>query len=97
MPRWTSVFAAVLLAGPANLVAGLGNLPSGFSDEAIVTRYQHWDVYPVSMAFLPDRSGRYLLADKHGFIWIGDIKEDNELTVYMHLTDTFSKDEVSSP
>lgn len=93
--RLALVVATIVLAGACiDPAAALGNLPSGFTDESIVTRFQHYDIYPVGMSFLPDGSGRYLLADLRGKIWIGDLTEDNELTVYMDLPDTFFKDEV---
>ena len=60
----------------------------------IVTKYQHNDLFPVGMSFLPDKSGRYLVADRNGKVWIGDPTEATTLQVYMEFPDCFVKDEV---
>lgn len=64
-----------------------------------MTKYQHNGVFPVSMSWLPDGSGRYLVADRNAKVWIGDPAEASTLQVYMDLPDCFVKDEVrpSSP
>ena len=61
--------------------------PDGFFDEAIITRGQHRSILPMSMSWLPDSSGRYLVADKHGKIWIGadPTVSSGTLEVYMHM------------
>ena len=61
----------------------------------IVTKYQHNSMFPVGMSFLPDKSGRYLVADRNGKVWIGDPTQGTTLQVYMDFPDCFVKDEVS--
>jgi hypothetical protein len=95
--RAAAVVAAVWVVGLDNFLAACHALPDGFFDEAIVTRGQHRSILPVSMSGLPDESGRYLVADKHGKIWIGadPAVSSGTLELYMHMPDTFSLDEVS--
>lgn len=67
---------------------------SRVSSVKIVTKYQHNGVFPVAMTWLPDGSGRYLVADRNAKVWIGDPAEASTLQLYMDLPDCFVKDEV---
>lgn len=92
-PVRVAAMAAVLAQCPLGSTAA-GTLPSGFSDEVVVARHQHFGLFPIAMSFLPDNSGRYLVVDKNGKLWLGDDTVGADLELYMALPDTFSQDEV---